>query len=242
MACDPNTLIEQAKCIHTCIPQGMLPAVNTSLLCQILDVVTAVFPTNGLIHYWKLEEAAGSPRLDSVGSLTLSETLGNILQVAGKRGNAAQVSGAFLSTVAWTLPAAFSIAFWARVDADPPGDVYNILQKIPAVDNLFIGVSDLAVPQAKIGSAFLLWSSTISQGTYHLFVITYSSGSCAFSFDGGAFLISATAFTEANSVMVLHDATSDFTFNVDEVGIWNRALSQSEVNSIWNGGAGRFLI
>lgn len=37
MACDPNTLLEQAKCIIACIPPGMLPAVNTSLLCQILD-------------------------------------------------------------------------------------------------------------------------------------------------------------------------------------------------------------
>lgn len=37
MACDPNTLIEQAKCLNACIPQGMMPAVNTSLLCQILE-------------------------------------------------------------------------------------------------------------------------------------------------------------------------------------------------------------
>lgn len=37
MACDPNTLLEQAKCITTCIPAGMMPAVNTALLCQIVD-------------------------------------------------------------------------------------------------------------------------------------------------------------------------------------------------------------
>jgi len=34
MACDPNTLMEQAKCL-TCIPQGMLEAIQVSLLCQI---------------------------------------------------------------------------------------------------------------------------------------------------------------------------------------------------------------
>ena len=37
MACDPNTLIEQAKCLEACIPPGMMPAVQTSLLCQIAD-------------------------------------------------------------------------------------------------------------------------------------------------------------------------------------------------------------
>lgn len=37
MPCDPNELIEQAKCLSACIPTGMMPAVNTSLLCQILD-------------------------------------------------------------------------------------------------------------------------------------------------------------------------------------------------------------
>lgn len=37
MACDPNELIEQAKCLNACIPQGMMAAVNTSLLCQIVD-------------------------------------------------------------------------------------------------------------------------------------------------------------------------------------------------------------
>ena len=35
MACDPNTLLEQANCIITCIPPGMMGAVNTSLLCQL---------------------------------------------------------------------------------------------------------------------------------------------------------------------------------------------------------------
>ena len=37
MPCDPNTLLEQAKCLNTCIPPGMMGAVQTSLLCQIAD-------------------------------------------------------------------------------------------------------------------------------------------------------------------------------------------------------------
>lgn len=37
MPCDPAVLLEQAKCIITCIPPGMLPAVQAALLCQIAD-------------------------------------------------------------------------------------------------------------------------------------------------------------------------------------------------------------
>lgn len=39
MACDTAVLLEQAKCIITCIPPGMMPAVNAALLCQIAGSV-----------------------------------------------------------------------------------------------------------------------------------------------------------------------------------------------------------
>lgn len=35
MPCDPATLLEQAKCIVTCIPPGMMPAANLALLCNL---------------------------------------------------------------------------------------------------------------------------------------------------------------------------------------------------------------
>jgi len=37
MACDPNALIEEAKCLNACVPWGMIPAVQTALLCRIAD-------------------------------------------------------------------------------------------------------------------------------------------------------------------------------------------------------------
>ena len=35
MACDPNTLMAEARCLEACIPPQMLQAVQVSLLCQI---------------------------------------------------------------------------------------------------------------------------------------------------------------------------------------------------------------
>lgn len=37
MACDPNTLLEQAKCLNACIPQGMMQATEVALLCTIAN-------------------------------------------------------------------------------------------------------------------------------------------------------------------------------------------------------------
>ena len=34
---DPQTLIEQAKCFNSCVPTGMHKAIQTYLLCQILN-------------------------------------------------------------------------------------------------------------------------------------------------------------------------------------------------------------
>lgn len=45
MACDPAVLIEQAKCINACIPPGMMPAVEVSLLCQIANSGGGGVPT-----------------------------------------------------------------------------------------------------------------------------------------------------------------------------------------------------
>lgn len=37
MPCDPNTLLEEAKCLNACIPQGMQQAAALALLCNIAD-------------------------------------------------------------------------------------------------------------------------------------------------------------------------------------------------------------
>lgn len=38
MACDPAALLQQAKCIMTCIPAGMVPSVTAVLLCQLAQI------------------------------------------------------------------------------------------------------------------------------------------------------------------------------------------------------------
>jgi len=37
MACDPNTLLNDAKCIEACVPPGALLAVEIALLCALIE-------------------------------------------------------------------------------------------------------------------------------------------------------------------------------------------------------------
>lgn len=37
MTCDPTALIDASRCIESCIPAGLMPAVEIYLLCQIAN-------------------------------------------------------------------------------------------------------------------------------------------------------------------------------------------------------------
>jgi hypothetical protein len=36
MACDPNTLLDNARCIESCLSPGQLDAIETYLWCQVM--------------------------------------------------------------------------------------------------------------------------------------------------------------------------------------------------------------
>lgn len=77
MACDPNTLLEQAKCFITCIPPGMYSAANMALLCQIAEntsgggggglyVLKAGDTMTGALHMAQPALVASDPAIDIV--------------------------------------------------------------------------------------------------------------------------------------------------------------------------------
>ena len=43
MACDPATLLQEAKCIITCIPPGMIPAASLAALCNLSGGISSLF-------------------------------------------------------------------------------------------------------------------------------------------------------------------------------------------------------
>jgi hypothetical protein len=244
MACDPAVLIDQAKCINACIPQGMMPSVNTYLLCRI---ASAVFPSNGLIHYWKLEEAAGSARKDAIGISDLSEFNGIISSAIGKHANAASYpgAGAYLNGTPFVLGPPWSISLWV-----------NMSQFDRDVFELFDG--SLVGPYLSVTLAGVLEAGNATDGTvvtaplgslnvWHLIVLTVlANGTYSLSVDGSVFVVAVAPSPPNNSTQLqLGTAQSigrgSLIGLIDEVAIFSRAISQVDVAIIWNGGNGTFL-
>lgn len=250
MACDPAVLINQATCINACIPQGMMPAVSTYLLCQIAaggGGGGAVFPPALLLalsHYWSFNEGSGT-RVDSIAAANMSASA-PIGSASGINGNAASFIGdfAFLSNnLGFTSP--LSIAFWMRFAALPAGttDVGGFSDEggatSPFVELSAAGRIELRNPTDGI----VAQSGVLSTGTWHLVVFTISGTAYQLSTDGGAFVPGA-----ASVVPVMLDilfGLTDLGLNspvalIDAVMLFNRVITATEVASLWNSGTGVF--
>jgi len=247
MACDPAVLIDQAKCINACIPKGMMPSVNLALLCQIANTGGAAsFPVAGLIHYWKMEEASGSNRVDSIGASNLSENLAAVGSGAGIHANAASFTGvSYLENAAFVTSVPWSFALWAKCPSFVGGlDVAEITAGALSVFFTLTAAGNLEVGNGTDGTLFTPVFGAIN--TWHLIVLTIlANGTYSLSIDNSAFAV--VVATPPGPSTKIQFGTSDtvggnkFTGLQDEAAIWSRAITQSEVNTLWNGGVGTFL-
>ena len=208
----------------------------------------------GLISYYKLDETSVEV-LDSAGSnhgINYGATRG----VEGKIGNAFEFNGNgnYVDTKfgnGLIYPDGVSLQLWVRsTDSDDSGLIISrgggdgataeflginagSGQGIPCT-NVY-GVSDVAVCADK----------TINDNEWHHVVGTYDSSEISIYLDGVKFSDSSigTAKTTDNFKIGWDDHSSSQTIrffkgNIDEVGIWNRALSQEEVLHLYNNGEG----
>lgn len=206
------------------------------------------FPS-GATHYWKMDEASGNSRADSVGSLTLTEVGGAVASAAGIKNNAAQfvaATGHYFdsSVVSWPVP--LTIAVWVNFSALPSmGEVNYICYGNDGGDNnLYLLVKD---------DGNVSWQPTIddaeitvplgSLSSWHLIVATITgTPDKKLSIDGGTFVTGDfTSGTLNNAELYIAAPTPSVpSAKYDEACTWNRALTQQEVADIWNGAAGTF--
>lgn len=222
----------------------MLP-VQVSLLCNIASAGLGFGPQllNGLTHYWKLNEAANTSRADSVGSATLVQSTPPIDAGPGKRNLAAKgpnTAGSYLLRNEGLLFLAPStISAWVNMASLPAtrttflNDVNGNFLAFDSAGNAVLFTSSVARITIALGAL----------GNWHLLVATRDSGSTFnMSIDNGIFTsASPPAPTLGSGTRILESSIAIFDGSMDEVGIWNRDLSQDEVNLLWNNGAGRFL-
>ena len=112
-----------------------------------------------------------------------------------------------------------------------------------ATDNkLYFGLG-----AANQGYSNILSTNTFTSSTWHQAVGVYTGGTVYLYVDGQLQDQTPNVYTGADSLPMSfsiggQDSVNLFHGSIDEVTIWNRALSGTDITNLYNGGSGRSLI
>ena len=212
------------------------------------------------VAYWKLDELNGN-RLDSSGlGSTLNESSVTINSRSGKVGSAAAINRGNLSVLRCASNANlsmgdvdFTIACWANADDFFVGSSTCVCKDNTTNYEYDVYFDDLGkisfyLDRSGGANASVVWGSSSVTGTWYFIVAIHDSVNdlIKLSVNNGAFVTAAfsggpsalpTAPLAIGSESALR-ANSLLNGSVDEVGIWKRCLSQTDVTALYNGGAG----
>lgn len=243
------------KIIGTTIIIGSLSCIGTP--------AATTFPSSGLVAYYKMNEATGTTVADAKGTSTGSATGTSIL--AGKLGNGRSFNG---TSDYINIPVAagsaldinnatniVTISAWVK-----PANVNNSRQGIfnrgycgcqAGGSGYGVGIGTNGNAKFNLGGMaggnFDGTSNAANSNWYHIVGVTNGASSQIWvngvsdstgniSIAGGSSALAAQIGTVPQSVAP--NPSSFFNGIIDEVGIWNRALTGAEISSLYNNGIG----
>lgn len=196
----------------------------------------------GIDSYWKLDEASGNA-IDSVAA-NVGTVFGTMVQnTAGKINTCYEFTSgdAYINIGALLSSSVFSISVWVFRPA--LGVFFQIFAGADSgTDYLaFVINTDNRIYLTKAGYGGLYQSTgTVPATTWTHLVVTYdAAGLAQFYIDGvlddsGTDLQSLTWGTN----LVGRDGGAFLDGKLDEIGIWNRVITPTEVTTLYNGGTG----
>ncbi len=216
-----------------------------------------------LVSYWKFDESSGNAA-DAHGSNTLTNN-GTATFAAGKINNACDLesSGAaqFFSIAdasqsGLDLSTELSFSLWTKLES-APGTQYQFINKHSQPNNecYFFGYRTASTPNLRLlvdktgngtVSDVLGINTTLNNAQWYHLVVTWtgSNKTAKFYIDGtqsGSDQVGTNVDTIFNSAAAFGIGTSlveDFDGMIDEVGVWSRALTSTEVSQLYNSGNG----
>lgn len=223
----------------------IIPLVALALLFSGFAPVQAAL-TDDLLAYYKLDESSGSAADASGAGNTLTNN-NSVTYAAAKINNGAvgtNTTNGYLgiaSALGYTAAANRTWNFWVKPNSlngylldniTAAGDADRlIIYGGSTVVHIFINGNTVS-SSALTGGTFSMITVKKTGTTYELFLNTVSQGSTS---PGGATYSGGVGFNLLNSLYTGGTMTND---TIDEVGIWNRALTSGELTSLYNGGAG----
>lgn len=213
--------------------------------------------TTNIVAYYKLNESSGNAT-DSVGSRILTNfntaTFG-----AGLIGNAVSENGSnqylgYTTDNYGIAGGAISISGWVKLNSEIASGTWHLLSQESATNNVGNaiiyeyngGTRRINATRAKRGIADNTVTSNVNLGTstWHHLVYTFDGSTVTIYLDGtsvGTVASSGNGFSGSStefSIGRLWNNTNYPNAMFDEVGIWSRAITSTEVTSLYNAGAG----
>ena len=212
--------------------------------------------TSGLVGYWKLDESTGTVAYDFSGNGNNGTSTNGPTSVSGQVGQALSFNGTNNyvtignpSNLQFDTNTPFSVSFWVKA----PSAATNVgfVTKTPTINGIgwyvwsFSGYNSLRFSFYNGTTAYVVSTSQIiNDGTWHFATVTFDgsqnrSGMKAY-FDGdlsGTGTNGAMSFSVLNSNPVnigARNNNGNFLNGImDEVRIYNRALSAAEIKTIY---------
>jgi hypothetical protein len=197
----------------------------------------------GLVSYWRLDESSGNAT-DSVGGYTAANS--NVTYSTGKINNCAVFNGSNSTLLSSNLNigTSWTISFWINpsllnnktiISSDDGGSNRMFL--------LYVTATNMEVYGWTSGGTQKNVSAThgMSTGTWYHWTATWDSGGNLTLYKNASSVgtpVATTGNSRNNSYGVMFGnrptLSEYYTGSTDEVGIWNRALSATEVTELYN--------
>jgi hypothetical protein len=221
---------------------------------------------DSLVSYWKLDGSSGAAA-DSAGSNTLTNT--GVTYVSGKINNAGDfensgtaqyLSISDASQSGLDITGDISVHAWLKPESAPGTDIqYQVVNKFLAAGDQrsyafrYEDASGTKKLTMQVGTGASSENLSVNQnlgtGTFHDVVWTWKASNSTLTVyvdgssigtDVGSYtsLFSGTApFIVGDSANL--DVMNNFDGIIDEVGVWSRVLTSTEVSELYNSGSGR---
>ena len=195
---------------------------------------------SSLVGFWTFDEGAGGIAYDYSGNnATGSWSLGSNKWLAGKIGNSALSFNGGVMTIPsiGTLPMTVS-AWHKRNDAVEPANSRDVFSALGNYHFLIFQISSYGACIFNAGN-YCFGYIEPNDGQWHLYTVVYNSISSQALYVDGTFISTVNSGLNPTTYPIIHVGDWSGSYNIgplDDVRIYSRALSASEIQAMYNGG------
>lgn len=263
-ACNPSIVVTESGSVNTAVAgrytltysaagaSGLTSIATRTVLVE--SSLECISPPSGLAGWWKGEwsflDAAGTNNGTGLGGVSFAEgVVGEAFYFDGTN------AGVLVPNSASLKPSQFTLEAWVQVDQLYSSYYQSNLQAIIYTQNsstnagYALGVNEFGnfefiMARASSGAVGVQSSTLISPGQYYHVAATYDGSTASLYVNGeleGQIYVGFAPDYGAGPIFFGTAATNagvyDFNGELDEIAIYQRALSQSEVATIYNASA-----